>query len=73
MLGVFICKKCGLVQLKNPAKMKQQLKEEGTSYPVCPKCEGCVEEADISYADYSELTKEEREDLSKRYMEMGDC
>lgn len=67
MLGVFICKKCGLVQLKNPAKLKQQLKEQGSDHLLCPKCNGEVTEADVSYADYVKFSEEEREVLIERY------
>lgn len=66
MLGVYICTSCGLVQLKNPAKLKQQLKETGCGLS-CPKCGGSVTEAEISYTDYSELSEEERKKLTEQY------
>lgn len=68
MLGVYICRKCGLIQLKNPAKLKHQMKKDGQVLE-CPKCGGCVTEADISYADYSGLSEEERERLAEKYTE----
>lgn len=67
MLGVFICKQCGLVQLKNPAKLKQQLKEMDCCYLECPKCGGMVTEADVSYARYTQLSQEERDALVERH------
>ncbi len=71
MLGVYICRKCGLVQLKNPAKLKQQLKEQGSSSLSCPKCRGNVVEADVSYADYTGLSEAERADIVERCREKG--
>ncbi len=68
MLGVYICKSCGLFQLKNPAKLKQQLKEMGVDHPDCPKCQGCVVGVDVSYAQYSQMSEEERRDLAERYV-----
>lgn len=69
MLSVYICRKCGLVQLKNPAKLKQQLKEQGDDSLTCPKCQGTIVQADISYAKYSELSEDEREEVIKRHLE----
>lgn len=71
MLGVYICKGCGLVQLKNPAKLKQQLKETGGKLS-CPKCNYNVVEADISYTEYSELSEEKRKELAKKYTQKTD-
>lgn len=68
MLGVYICRKCGLIQLKNPAKLKHQMKKDGKVLE-CPKCGGCVTEADISYADYSMLSEKERGRLAEKYVE----
>lgn len=68
MLGVYICKKCGLVQLKNPAKIKQQLKEDGGACLICPKCKGSVKRAEISYADYSKFSEIERKELVEKYL-----
>lgn len=67
MLSVYICESCGLVQLKNPAKIKQQWKETGCEQIFCPKCSGNVVEAEISYMEYSGLSEEEREELAKKY------
>lgn len=72
MLGVYICKSCGLVQLKNPAKIKQQWKETGCEQIFCPKCSGNVVEAEISYMEYSGLSEEERKELAKKYRKGND-
>jgi len=67
MLNVYICENCGLVQLKNPAKIKQQLKKGTDSVLECPKCNGNVVKADVSYVDYAYMSEDEREILVQRY------
>jgi len=66
MLSVYVCRECGLVQLKNPAKLKQYMNAEKSEKLSCPKCGGLVEKADISYAEYAQLSEDERKGVLVR-------